>query len=215
MDASKRRLFVVAGHFDAGRRSEQPGSVATQQLQELLDHDNIELRKRMKEFMKDDIYIPWVARPRLPPRHPSERCARRARAPRWCRVRWAATYRRPAPATEPPATATASPGVGPLLHAAADAPPAPPPGATTSTCATTASWRCSGSRSSACRASSRSRTSGVWAGAALQGRAEPPCPALPSAPTPPPPRPRAGTTRCASSRRTRSRRCATPAWRPR
>jgi hypothetical protein len=62
MDASKRRLFVVAGHFDVNRRHELAGGFASRldvkALQDLLDHDNIELRQRMKDFLKDEIYIP-------------------------------------------------------------------------------------------------------------------------------------------------------------
>jgi hypothetical protein len=107
MEASKRRLFVVAGHFDAGGRSQSSSSIPTQQLQELLDHDSIELRRRMKEFMKDDIYIPWVARapsPRcLPSRIVPEGRARRAHAPRWRR----AGLRLPPVAAEPRPRASA------------------------------------------------------------------------------------------------------------
>jgi hypothetical protein len=64
MESSKRRLFVVAGHFDASSAASAASSAIRPlgQLQDLLDHDNIELRLRMKDYMKHDIYIPWVAR---------------------------------------------------------------------------------------------------------------------------------------------------------
>lgn len=67
MEASKRRLAVVEGHFDPmsglGRAapSARPELVApaVTGLTTILDHDNLELRKRMKAFlMADDIYIP-------------------------------------------------------------------------------------------------------------------------------------------------------------
>ncbi len=53
---------MVAGHFDVNRRHELAGGFASRldvkALQDLLDHDNIELRQRMKDFLKDEIYIP-------------------------------------------------------------------------------------------------------------------------------------------------------------
>lgn len=65
MDAS-RRLAVVLNHLD----SERVGHGVTRPdilgLQQLLDHDNHELRARMKQhFMQDDIYIPRYVGPEL------------------------------------------------------------------------------------------------------------------------------------------------------
>lgn len=67
--AARRRLAVVEGHFDlmqgaagSGRSGALQASAvgpAVAGLQQLLDHDNHELRKRMKDFFQsDDIYIP-------------------------------------------------------------------------------------------------------------------------------------------------------------
>lgn len=59
MEASQRRLAVVGGHFEPLQRSARPEAPAVTQLQKLLDHDNHELRQRMKDFFQsDDIYIP-------------------------------------------------------------------------------------------------------------------------------------------------------------
>jgi hypothetical protein len=59
MEASQRRLAVVGGHFEPLQRSARPEAPAVAQLQNLLDHDNHELRQRMKDFFQsDDIYIP-------------------------------------------------------------------------------------------------------------------------------------------------------------
>lgn len=67
MEASRRRLAVVEGHFDplAGTSRTAPAArpelvaPAVAGLQRLLEHDNYELRQRMKDFFQsDDIYIP-------------------------------------------------------------------------------------------------------------------------------------------------------------
>lgn len=61
MEASRRRLSVVSGHFDVSRdhshRPSQP-RMDLSGLQKLLDHDNHELRQRMKQALNQDLYIP-------------------------------------------------------------------------------------------------------------------------------------------------------------
>jgi acyl-CoA oxidase len=64
MNEAQRRLSVVSGHFfqvvqnkDASRAAGQP-AFDVRELQRLLEHDNHEHRAQMKEFMKQDIYIP-------------------------------------------------------------------------------------------------------------------------------------------------------------
>lgn len=59
--SGQRRLGVIAAHFDVTRGGEAARdrrSLDTQALQRLLDHDNHELRQRMKDFVKAEIYIP-------------------------------------------------------------------------------------------------------------------------------------------------------------
>lgn len=60
MDAPNRRLTVVSQHFDISKASSfgVPKKNVSQALQMLLDHDNYEMRHRMKEFAKQDLYIP-------------------------------------------------------------------------------------------------------------------------------------------------------------
>lgn len=62
MEAPRRRLGVVAAHFDtagAANSGRAVSSPTVSALAQLLDHDNLELRKRMKDFFQsDDIYIP-------------------------------------------------------------------------------------------------------------------------------------------------------------
>jgi len=63
METSRRRLAVVAGQFDtrhAGHGATRPDILS---LQKLLDHDNHDLRQRMKDFFNQDLYIPRLARP--------------------------------------------------------------------------------------------------------------------------------------------------------
>ena len=58
--ASSRRLAVIGGHFEVKNLTEAPPKSAelVRDLGYLLDHDNHQMRKEMKEFMKGDIYIP-------------------------------------------------------------------------------------------------------------------------------------------------------------
>eukprot|EP00798_Chlamydomonas_sp_ICE-L_P003156 gene3156-13169_t len=61
MDASSRRLAVVSGHFQAFGKtfSTESPSFSIDELNVLLDHDNHEMRKNMKEYMgKHEIYVP-------------------------------------------------------------------------------------------------------------------------------------------------------------
>lgn len=62
MDKSMRRVSVVTGHFDTSRRGSHQQYHNTQldtaALQRLFDHDNHEARQRMKEFTKQDVYVP-------------------------------------------------------------------------------------------------------------------------------------------------------------
>ncbi|GFR45198.1 hypothetical protein Agub_g6590 [Astrephomene gubernaculifera] len=59
MDDATRRLRVVSGHFHVHKPQsllEVPFDV--KELQRILDHDNHDHRQAMKEFMKDDLYVP-------------------------------------------------------------------------------------------------------------------------------------------------------------
>lgn len=62
MEVSRRRLDVVAGHFNLlSRPSGSQGlssSLDVLALQQLLDHDNLEMREHMKALMRQDVYIP-------------------------------------------------------------------------------------------------------------------------------------------------------------
>lgn len=61
MGDANRRIQVVAGHFNVAKQSYSSGTsgkLNVEALQRLLDHDNHEMRERMKEFMKQDVYIP-------------------------------------------------------------------------------------------------------------------------------------------------------------
>ena len=65
MDEAQRRLSVVSGHFfNVVQNRESSGAAGAKptfdvrELQRLLEHDNHEHRAQMKEFMKQDIYIP-------------------------------------------------------------------------------------------------------------------------------------------------------------
>lgn len=54
-------MTVVAGHFEVtkqGHATTRGGKFSVEELQKVLDHDNHEVRQRMKEFMKQDVYIP-------------------------------------------------------------------------------------------------------------------------------------------------------------
>lgn len=63
--AVHRRLAVLQQHFDLHLRlpqqdASQAGGVRfdVRALQELLDHDNLGMRAAVKEFMKDELYLP-------------------------------------------------------------------------------------------------------------------------------------------------------------
>ena len=61
MDGPHRRLSVVSGHFNVGRSKDAGISHLRPDvsgLQALLDHDNHDLRARMKDFMNQPVYIP-------------------------------------------------------------------------------------------------------------------------------------------------------------
>jgi hypothetical protein len=51
---AQRRLQIISGHL-VPHGASRPDVLA---LQRLLDHDNIELRARMKDFFKDELYVP-------------------------------------------------------------------------------------------------------------------------------------------------------------
>ncbi len=61
---AQRRIENISGHFDV---VEHPSSVLRQlagptfdvlALQRILEHDNFETRQRMKELMKQDLFVP-------------------------------------------------------------------------------------------------------------------------------------------------------------
>ena len=61
---AQRRIENISGHFDV---VEHPSSVLrqlagptfdVQALQRILEHDNFETRQRMKELMKQDLFVP-------------------------------------------------------------------------------------------------------------------------------------------------------------
>jgi hypothetical protein len=51
---AQRRLQIISGHL-VPHGATRPDVLA---LQRLLDHDNLELRARMKDFFKDELYVP-------------------------------------------------------------------------------------------------------------------------------------------------------------
>ena len=79
MDPHTRRLITLLGHFPLQPAAAGPNAVSTAypatsasggpgattafspaELQALLDHDNWAMREQMKEFMRDEVFIPWV-----------------------------------------------------------------------------------------------------------------------------------------------------------
>ena len=59
MDDAERRLRVLSGQFFKTNQAHAANpAFDVKALQRLLDHDNLEMREQMKEFMKADIYIP-------------------------------------------------------------------------------------------------------------------------------------------------------------
>lgn len=59
---AQRRIVMLHGHFDVS--AQQPkgglGGIAfdPEALQRILDHDNHETRRAMKDLMKDDLFVP-------------------------------------------------------------------------------------------------------------------------------------------------------------
>ncbi|KAG2446914.1 hypothetical protein HYH02_008070 [Chlamydomonas schloesseri] len=60
MDDATRRLRVVSGHFNVEKPAAQQmrAPFDVKELQRIIDHDNYEHRQAMKDFMKDDVYVP-------------------------------------------------------------------------------------------------------------------------------------------------------------
>jgi len=59
MDPQQRRLSTLLGHFQvATKKTDGTGSFCVQELQDLLDNDNHKMRAQMKDFMRDEVYIP-------------------------------------------------------------------------------------------------------------------------------------------------------------
>lgn len=58
MDDATRRLRIVSGHFFLPEQKPAQAGFDVSELQAVLEHDNLELRKQMKEFMKQDVYVP-------------------------------------------------------------------------------------------------------------------------------------------------------------
>lgn len=63
MDDATRRLRIMSGHFFVVKPMQQDSSGGAAgfdvgALQRLLEHDNHEMRQKMKDFMKQDIYVP-------------------------------------------------------------------------------------------------------------------------------------------------------------
>lgn len=53
-----RRLATLAGQLQLKTTTMQRPSFSVDALNRMLDHDNLEMRASMKEFMKDPIYVP-------------------------------------------------------------------------------------------------------------------------------------------------------------
>lgn len=66
MDSAGRRLSAIAGHFNTSNQPRRdgpfgPGAPIDFDLNGvniLLDHDNYDTRKKMKELMRDPLFIP-------------------------------------------------------------------------------------------------------------------------------------------------------------
>jgi len=52
-DSARKRLATMAGHFGSAA-----SSLDVAELQRLLDHDNFDTRQKLKELMKDPLYVP-------------------------------------------------------------------------------------------------------------------------------------------------------------
>ena len=53
MDNARQRMSTLANHLGPSS-----SSLDTAELQHFLEHDNWETRRRLKELMKDELYIP-------------------------------------------------------------------------------------------------------------------------------------------------------------
>jgi hypothetical protein len=64
MNTANRRVSTLGGHFNVEQHLPQQvagsGGIMfdTSELQRLLEHDNWETRRQMKELMKADVFIP-------------------------------------------------------------------------------------------------------------------------------------------------------------
>lgn len=56
---AKQRLAMVSEHLGTSTTT-----IDTQLLQHIFEHDNWETRARLKELMKDELYVPYVPTPR-------------------------------------------------------------------------------------------------------------------------------------------------------
>ena len=52
-ESARQRLGALAVHLGGGSVT-----VDTKELQKLLEHDNFETRAKLKELMKDELYVP-------------------------------------------------------------------------------------------------------------------------------------------------------------
>ena len=65
-EAAQRRVGRLSAHFDVTlrlpRQHAGDGGISfdTDALQRLLEHDNHDTRRKMKELMKDELYVPYV-----------------------------------------------------------------------------------------------------------------------------------------------------------
>ena len=55
MENAKQRLSAIANHLGTAS-----GTIDIAELQHLLEHDNWDTRRKLKELMKDDLYVPYV-----------------------------------------------------------------------------------------------------------------------------------------------------------
>ena len=60
---AQRRIVMLHGHFDVSAQQPARGGLGgiafdPEALQRILDHDNHETRRAMKDLMKDDLFVP-------------------------------------------------------------------------------------------------------------------------------------------------------------
>lgn len=65
LDSAKRRLTNISSHFDLTRKVEHAAPTRkvtfdVSALQRLLEHDNWETRQKLKELMRDELFVPYV-----------------------------------------------------------------------------------------------------------------------------------------------------------